>query len=304
MNQLKSPYGVLKTLNWLWNYVKGGNQTNMNSMTDLPKSYVLSQKPVDYIVAFIGDLMGTSGKKLKFTASLIEWFQDSDLIVANLEGPLVETDDLVFIKQHNSPQLLTDLSTLLPLKKWAFSLANNHTFDYGQEGLNLTQKIISDSGAQYFGLETCPNLQFKDICIWGAADFSNVKNTSVLLNSKLLYKADLDLQKYQILFTHWGQEFYFYPSVDQVLSRNTNFKNFDFLIGHHSHTTQPIVFDQGRGTAYSLGNFYIYFNKEMMRKGKVMKLHFSGKELVKITWEWTRVSHISKSEIQIELGLK
>jgi poly-gamma-glutamate capsule biosynthesis protein CapA/YwtB (metallophosphatase superfamily) len=302
MNQLKSPYGVLKTLDWLWNYVKGGNHTNSTSMTDIPKSYVLSQKQADCTVAFIGDLMGTSGKRLKFSSSLIQWFQDANLIVANLEGPLVETNDLVFIKQHNSPQLLRDLSAILPMNQWAFSLANNHTFDYGQNGLDLTQKIIADSGAQCFGLDSCPNLELNDLCIWGAADFSNVKNDSVLFNSKLSNKSDFNPQKYQILFTHWGQEFYFYPSDKQRLHRNQEFKNFDFLIGHHSHTAQPIVFENHRGTAYSLGNFYIYFNKEMMKKGKALKLHFSGKELVKITWEWTQVVQISKSEIQIDLG--
>lgn len=301
MNQLKSPYGVLKTLDWLWNYVKGGNQTNLTSMADIPKSYVLSQKPFDFTLAFIGDLMGTSKKRLKLTPALTQWFHDSDLIVGNLEGPLVETDDLVFIKQHNSPQLLKDLSAILPMDRWAFSLANNHAFDYGQNGLNLTQKIISESGAQYFGLKTCPYLELKDICIWGAADFSNIKNDSLVLNSQLFNKADLNHQKYQILFTHWGQEFYFYPNEKQISNRKKEFGNFDFLVGHHSHTPQPIVFDHNKGTAFSLGNFYIYFNKKMMRKGKVIKLNFSGKELVQISWAWSVVSDITSTEIHIDL---
>lgn len=301
MNQLKSPYGVLKTLDWLWNYVKGGNQTNLTSMSDIPKSYVLSQKPIDSTVTFIGDLMGTSKKRLKFAPTLTQWFQDSDLVVANLEGPLVETNDLVFIKQHNSPQLLKDLSAILPMNRWAFSLANNHAFDYGQNGLNLTRKIILESGALHFGLETCPYLELKDICIWGAADFSNVKNDSIVLNSQLIHKSDLSSQKYQILFTHWGQEFYFYPNEEQILSRMNEFRNFDFLVGHHSHTPQPVVFGQNKGTAFSLGNFYIYFNKKMMRKGKVIKLHFSGKELVQISWAWSLVTDITSTEIQIDL---
>lgn len=295
--QIKSPYGIGKSLQWLWDYAREGNKNNPLSLVDIPQDVVLSDEIVDKRIVFLGDLMGTNKKRLFFSKELKEWFQNTNHVVANLEGPLWETDDVVFVNQHNPPQLLENLSDLAPIEKWVFSLANNHIFDYGPAGLAQTKAIIEKSGAQWLGLKERPTIELGPIDISATTEFTNKPTDEVVLCHQL--KTDGRKDKYKILFVHWGQEFAYFPQVEQKQQRDAKWKDFDFVIGHHSHTPQPLVYENKKGTAYSLGNFYIYFNKKMLREGKVLRLSFSKNKLVQIEWKKTNVSRITNQEIHI-----
>lgn len=285
---------------WLYDYLRNGNTDNSLNLKELPHEVVLENKPYDKCLLFIGDLMGTSGKKLSICEDLNEWAAECDYVFGNLEGPIWDSHDLVFIKQHNSEERIKELSGLVPLNKWIFSLANNHSYDYADQGLAKTKNVIENLGAQWFGTKKKKKISIGDIEVWAATTFSNSPTDKICFLEDLK-KEIISPNKYPILYLHWGVEFSHFPLAEQKQTRLDELKNFKFVIGHHPHTAQPIELNEGLGTAYSLGNFYVYFNKEILKKGKLLKLYFSGSELCKISWAQSEVKRITKDEIEIGL---
>ncbi|MDZ4661915.1 MAG: CapA family protein [Pseudomonadota bacterium] len=289
LEQFKSPYGFKHSAAWVWRFLRGGDFKNPLQLHDIPKCVEVASGACDLKLGFVGDLMGTSGKKLRFSPLLKNFVEDCDFLVSNLEGPLVEKRDLVFIKQFNHPRILEDLNLLKPLGQWVFGLANNHSFDYGVEGLINTKKVLAASHSHYYGLKDRPFFDANKVRLVGATQMSNVPCSEVIGFS--------DINKGTIASLHWGKEFCFFPSALERDLRHSKFKEFPVVIGHHSHTPQPITFKDNLLTSYSLGNFYIYFNKEMLRFGKILKLSFSEGKLLKIEWQWTTTETITDSQI-------
>jgi hypothetical protein len=301
LRQIKSPYGIKKSLKWLFDYMKNGDFNNPLGLKELPDEIVLSEKLPDQCLLFMGDLMGTTGKKIIIRNELKMWASDCDSIFGNLEGPIWDSQDIVFIKQHNSIERIKELSALAPLKKWIFGLANNHANDYGLEGLANSKKSIEALGAQWFGTREKNKIICGQVEIFAAATFSNIPSKEIN-HIENLEGANLTEGKFPILFLHWGTEFAHFPDKDQKKLRMSQLSKFKFLVGHHSHTPQPIELDSGLGTAYSLGNLYVYFNKKILKRGKLLKLYFSAGELCRISWRESEVKSLNRKEIEIGLA--
>ena len=84
-------------------------------------------------------------------------------IIANLECPLLSNINLkkhssTFSKFYGAEGIAKQLSNF---GFEALSLANNHIFDFGYDGLINTQKILNQNSIQYFGAglnkEACNN---------------------------------------------------------------------------------------------------------------------------------------------------
>lgn len=300
LRQLKSPYGPLKSLKWLFDYTRNGDYNNPLGLKELPNEITILEKPTDMCLLFTGDLMGTAGKKLVIQKELKQWAEESNHVFGNLEGPIWNSQDIVFIKQHNSADRIKELESLAPLNKWIFGLANNHANDYGDKGLDNTKKVIESLGAQWFGTKDKIKATCGEVEIWAAATFSNVPTEKICLIDDLKNESIRE-KKFSLLYLHWGTEFAHFPSSEQKNLRNSKLSKFKFVVGHHSHTTQPIELDSGLGTAYSLGNLYVYFNKKILKRGKLLKLHFSGPELCRISWRESEVRKITREEIEIGL---
>lgn len=163
LKQLKSPYSILKSIKWLKNYTFGGNFSNPIGARDISYEKTIRSEVPELCLGFVGDLMGTNNKKLTFSDKIKTWFSDCDYVFGNLEGPLLKKSDLVFIKQHNSAERLLELAELKALDKWVFGLSNNHTFDYGNEGVEKTIEEIQKNGAQWFGLASKPAIKIKEV---------------------------------------------------------------------------------------------------------------------------------------------
>jgi hypothetical protein len=89
---------------------------------------------------------------------------DSDLVISNLETPLIDVNNTVkpsfsfssrFNKKQGRFQHWSDKTkTVEYLKKYNIlnvSLANNHMLDYGIDGLHQTLDKLKESGIRYFG---------------------------------------------------------------------------------------------------------------------------------------------------------
>ena len=83
--------------------------------------------------------------------------KSADFSVVNLESPVVEGDSPKLEK--NGPNLKCSAKAVDALKWCGFqmaTLANNHIYDYGEEGLLQTVETLTSRGLDYVGVGKTP----------------------------------------------------------------------------------------------------------------------------------------------------
>jgi poly-gamma-glutamate capsule biosynthesis protein CapA/YwtB (metallophosphatase superfamily) len=237
-------------------------------------------------IVFVGDVMLDGGPghtiacgKDPFVACK-QLFEGADYSIANLECVLGEEGELwlkpyTFRAASNSPRYL---------KKYfqAVCLANNHSMDFGPEGLVGMLKILEQEKLPYFGAGR--NLQAANhplvfeskgqrIAVIGFNEF-NAQNYAAgkdsagsaplveaavrrgIVNAREKLHCD-----HVVLFLHWGEELIAEPRADQrAMARKWIDLGATAVLGAHPHITQTIEYHRGRPIVYSLGNFaFDYF---------------------------------------------
>lgn len=188
-------------------------------------------------------------------------FRGTDLALLNLEGPISaeEIDDdwksgsMVF----NFPSATTAALKYININ--AISLANNHSQNAGEKGLENTRKALSDSEIQYFGkpygfgeestLRIEGPIPLSIIGIMALSEFDEGA-----LNTKI--KSEKADGRFVIIFPHWGEEY----KEDHVASQKNLANEWisagaDMVIGSHPHVVEDFEIINNRPVVYSLGNF-------------------------------------------------
>lgn len=237
------------------------------SPTPIP-SPTPTPEPERILVSFIGDC--TLGEALAWNGSPAgfdavvngnyeynfqnakEILSQDDMTLANLEGALTtatshKEKEFVFGSPLEYVQILQNGSVE------AVNLANNHSEDYWQQGLDDTRQVLSDNG-----------IVWSDEYYTGIYEVKGIKigmaGTSFPTNQQAMYNA-IDYLKGEgcniiIISCHWGIEKDYYPREDQiVLGHNLIDYGADIVIGSHPHRLQPIELYNGHYIAYSLSNF-------------------------------------------------
>ena len=134
------------------------------------------------------------------------------------------------------------------------SCANNHSRDYGKQGLEDTWKALEDAGIPYasFGIskvvETEGGLKVGVFTV-----FFNTTQSALESAVKSLKNRGAELI---ILSVHWGDEGTYTPTDRQVeIGRMAIDAGVNIVYGHHSHTLQPVESYNGGIIYYSTGNF-------------------------------------------------
>ncbi len=231
-------------------------------------------------VIFVGDVMLDNGPgnhvangKDPF-AKCAELLQDADLKVANLEcvvgrGGKQVLKNYVFRAAHGS---------VPAVKKYfdAVSLANNHSCDFGPEGLTEAIKTLEREGPlPYFGAGQDENAAraplilekngFK-VALLGYNGFNSDNyaatkkraGTAPLDEAKMIADIQAAKQKadFVIPYLHWGSEMMPAPDKSQrAIARKLVEAGATAVIGGHPHVTQTIEVHHGAPIIYSLGNF-------------------------------------------------
>lgn len=193
-----------------------------------------------------------------------------DLRIANLEGPITDNKSIVSPERlvfTFSPNYLKPLSKNFDI----LNLANNHTNNFGFDGLNQTHDYLEKNNLAYFGgpsnSTTTLSLvleknDFK-IALIGFNDLINFDFNIVLEEiEKLLSTTD-----YIIVFPHWGTEYKFRPNTSQIEKAHQMIDaGADLIIGGHPHVIQSVEKYQEKFIFYSLGNFIFdqHFSAETM----------------------------------------
>jgi poly-gamma-glutamate synthesis protein (capsule biosynthesis protein) len=154
------------------------------------------------------------------------------------------------------------------------ALANNHTYDYGRDGLAATVEAMRALGIAAPGAGTgraqaiaphivvCNGLRIAVAAYtwWAPEGYlpADDQPSLAILNEETLgdelrrAHADADLL---IVSFHWGKEYLPVPTAGQQrVARLAIDAGADLVIGHHPHVAQPIETYRDRPILYSLGN--------------------------------------------------
>ncbi len=217
---------------------------------------------------------------------MTDFLNSSDLVVANLEGPITPYDSLSAGSEVGSRE--NYIFTMSPAVVEVFnenniklvSLGNNHILNFGLDGLDNTRNYLKEGGVNYFGYTGTENDNFNTYLIM---DLKGKKIGFVNYNQfaeKGLERTIEDIKKsrslcdFLVVYAHWGEE---YAQTISSGLRSTAHSfidaGADTVIGSHPHVVQESELYSGKKIYYSLGNFVFdqYFQPET-RTGMVLEL--------------------------------
>lgn len=226
---------------------------------------------------------------------------ESDLLVGNLETPLVETlpDTSPIGSRFSFGASRGHAELLVTAGFGAVSLANNHWYDQRGEGVEQSPKILEDLGIAALGRarETDPlfvveTVERKGWKIGFLAVSARSNSPSERDGVRLPFlrtrdmldelvpivaaaRADHDLLA---VLVHWGEEYADAPAgVQQRAARGLIDAGADMVIGHHPHVLQGIERHNGGLIAYSLGNFIFENTNDPPRLTGVLRVKVQHK---------------------------
>ncbi len=226
------------------------------------------------------------------TAALFEHIQSdintADATMFNLEGPVTKFASVV---SKENLQFTFATHTIFDLSEIGIdivSLANNHTHNFGREGLRQTRGYLSDANLTYFGdpyndveyTVTRYILGVTTISLVGYHEFENPDLTKILD----IIKTEKNIGNFVIFFPHWGNEYEKEASVNQKKkAREVINAGADIIIGAHPHVIQNTEIYNGGPIFYSLGNFiFDQWFSEDVKYGLGLLLTFSNNTLESI----------------------
>lgn len=260
----------------LLSFVNGS--ANIQNIQNLSQS-----EPTSVSVLFLGDMMFDRSVRVKANAIGYEnifgpsttTIQNYDLTIANLEGPITSYKSKLVTdsgKAISGFQFTFDPVVASAVKKAGIdivSLANNHTLNFAQDGLNQTRKILTENAVTYFGSPsntpayTATSTCIKNTCIgiigWNEFGFAN---DALIIDKIKEMRSQVD---YLVIYPHWGIEYQVTPSKKQIeLAHKWIDAGADVIIGAHPHVVETVEVYKDKYIFYSLGNFifdqYFSFN--------------------------------------------
>lgn len=222
--------------------------------------------------------------------------EQSDFSLVNLEAPIVEGKGSPIRKA--GPNLRCNKAVIGALQYAGFkgvTLANNHFFDYGEDGAINTMSLLSQSNIDYVGagknLSEASNVLYKTIgdktfafinCCeheYSIAD-ENHPGSNPLDPIKQYYGIQdaRSKAKFIIVIVHGGIEGYQLPTPRmQEWYRFFIDCGADVVVNHHQHCYSGFEIYRGKPIFYGLGNFCFYGNLSHLpswHEGYLLKLLF------------------------------
>ena len=234
-----------------------------------------------------------------------DYLKSVDLVFGNLETPITEgpeIPDFEMISRSNP-------GTEQALKHAGFSvlsLANNHTPNFGEQGLKDTFNYLTEAGIKYVGAgnnEQEANqpvyiekkgikfafLAYNDTDVVPASyEATNSHAGTAFMRTERMTEAVKEAKQktdFVIVSLHSGIEY-----TDKQNNSQVNFAHAaidagaDLIIGHHSHVVQTMEKYKGKYIFYSLGNFvFDQPQSQETKEGLAIKVYFTKDGINKIS---------------------
>lgn len=236
---------------------------------------------------YIRNYITASGTRALFE-HVVQDINNADTVLTNLEGPItqfpsvVSKENLQFTFPAHTAQDLADVGIDI------VSLANNHTHNFGKEGLRQTREFLDKANVAHFGdpyntpnkLTTRSVVGSTTISFVGFHQFEDPELKNILE----VIRSEKDLGNYVIFFPHWGTEYEKKASTyQQKIAQEVIEAGADVVIGAHPHVIQNIDRYRGKPIFYSLGNFiFDQWFSEDVKYGLALFLTFTENTLTSI----------------------
>ena len=268
------------------NKPKAGNELNINNEADKEEP-VVKRDPVSITVSMTGDCTLGTDVNFNYSTSLNAYFEQhgpdyflqnvrdifeaDDLTVVNFEGTLTESNNrqdktFAFKAPASFAKILSGSSVE------AANLANNHSFDYGQESFDDTKAALDAEGIINFGYDRTQVVDVKGIKVGlvGIYELNDHMGRAQQVKDNIAKVKEEGAELILVVF-HWGIERDAVPTDTQTaLARLAIDEGADLVCGHHPHVLQGLETYKGKNIVYSLGNFCFGGNSNPSDKDTVI----------------------------------
>ena len=280
-------------------------------------------------LAFVGDIMLDRGVKYfvnrDFNGDYNELFvkvgpqlRGYDLLFGNLEGSISDKG----IDGGGLYSFRFDPKVLPVLKKAGFdifSVANNHSFNWGEAAFADNLRLLSSAGMDYVGgglsgaeayQEKVINIDGIKIAFLAFSDFraGGLNPTSTIPGMAVISEEEVQKSITQarpvadlvVVSSHFGEEYQAEPNNYQRKYANLAIDaGADLVVGHHPHVVQALEQYKGKYIIYSLGNFIFdqYFSTETMQGGLLeVEVNPNTKKIEKVTLKKVQLNNLYQIE--------
>lgn len=232
-----------------------------------------------------------------------EYFNNDDITIGNLETSITNRDIKWEDKQFNFKSDPKNLKAMKEAGIDVLTLANNHTLDYGYEGLldtlnHLDKNDIKRVGGGKNRREAMEGIIIeKDGIRVGVLSFSRVvpdvkwyatdKRPGIVgaydphikgvITRIEEMKKEADII---IVSIHWGVELSTTPrKQEKDLAIKLIDAGADVIMGHHPHVLQGVEIYKNKPIFYSLGNFVFGTKSELTANTMIAQINFIDKEI-------------------------
>lgn len=291
--------------------------TSTPTATPTPEAVVVYGVGDVMLSRTVEDRMKAYGYDYPFTA-IEEYFGEADMVVGNLETPLVEGPRVVpYQMSFRAPP---ESATVLAGVGFSMvSLANNHTFNQRRAGIFKTMETLDAAGVGHVGagetLADATTLRVVEIKgvklgflgfaqpylvpeVYQAGDGQPglaILETSLLEDVVPAAAAKVD---HLIVLVHWGNEYNHVPNGHQKSwGHQLVDLGADVVLGHHPHVIQSAECYADGIIFYSLGNFVFDQLEPATKVGAVAELVFRGNILESVGARAVRIHNLAQPRL-------
>lgn len=210
--------------------------------------------------------------------------KDADIRVATLETAI--GDDFPFDKEKMANPAWRNiihtpnrgLNQITKLHIDVVTLANNHAFDMGVEGLLNAMSRLDSLGIKYCGAgrnlkeaqePAVITINNKNIAFLGFMVYfegwraphpagENIPGLNIfeLSTAEKTIKRAKEVFDYVFVLPHWGSEYNLWPTpTDLQIAKKLIDAGADGIFGSHTHQMQPSIYIKGKPVMFGMGNF-------------------------------------------------
>ena len=227
-----------------------------------------------------------------------DYTKNADITDINLESPLFAgcpVDPGPSFTFCGDARFVNGL-TLMGAK--VVNLANNHTSNYGAEGIRLTDQLLQQHGMLTSGLGPVAVIDVRGIK-FGFVGFNGVGRAIDKQAVQAGIARARQLADIVVVQFHWGKEYERQPLADPqvptpddpvVIGHDAIDWGADIVVGNHPHWYQGVEIYRGKLITYAHGNFvFDQMWSVETREGVIGTYTFYGTQLVSATWKPYRI---------------
>jgi hypothetical protein len=296
---IRTPYGFLESAGWLKRFILGPGRKHAIKQPFPPFEMQFEKVEDPRWYGFMGDIMSLGERKIVWDPSVLEFLSGCSGVFVNLEGVFHRSKIPAWTTQFQSASRTLEALEKLRDKhrtRVLVTLANNHAADFGEAPLKRTWRKLEEAGLFPLGFRGSDVILLDErLRVVVATQWSNRPNNHVVELDEVEVLGGV-AGPVEVLYPHWGHEFELYPRPELISRALSLHKRFPVIIGHHSHTPQPIIPEMGgrhrvQITAYSLGNVAAYFKNDLVNRGIFLKLEIGrgkggGWVIGGMKWTW------------------